>query len=410
MAVLAATMAVYMSGCGDNGTNSGTTPATNTNPGTGPGTNPGDGGGATGYTLTTYATPADGGTITRNPNAAGYNAGTQVTVTATPAAGYTFSGWSGTGTSSPNQSLTVTIYSNLTLYAVFQKQFDTFTLSTIVNPTGGGTITRSPNAASYDAGTQVTVTATPADGYSFANWSGASYAPTPTVTVTMNSGVAANGNMTLTANFSKAAVLPSAGTLTDSRNGKKYRIVNIGGKDWMAENLDYQTSSGSWCYENSSDGCNNYGRLYDWATAMGLDTSYNHNNWNGSDVKRRGICPSGWHLPSRREWGDLAIAAGGTGTYGNSDTAGKALKSTTGWSFCSGTGSGTDAYGFSALPGGRRTTDGSFYEAGGYGYWWTATEYYDLNAYRRIMNCSDGNVGEFYSFKEHGYSVRCVGD
>jgi len=138
-----------------------------------------------------------------------------------------------------------------------------------------------------------------------------------------------------------------SGTFTDSRNGRKYRTVKIGGKTWMAENVNYQPKSGnSWCYENEDSNCKKYGRLYDWNTA-------------------KTVCPAGWHLPSREEWNELVTASGG-------NVAGKALKSTYGWN---GNGNGTDEFGFSALPGGSRRSGGNFNSAGyDGGHWWTATE------------------------------------
>jgi len=174
------------------------------------------------------------------------------------------------------------------------------------------------------------------------------------------------------------------GTFTDERDGTVYKTVKIKNQTWMAENLKYKTDS-SWCYENDEANCVKYGRLYDWETA-------------------KTACPTGWHLPTRDEWGTLAIAAGGTDTYGESGTAGKVLKSTSGWIY----NSGTDDFGFSALPGGHYS-GGYFSYAGRYGYWWTATEG-DIwgNAYRRDMHCLRDDVDQGYYASGHGYSVRCV--
>ncbi|MDR2693285.1 MAG: hypothetical protein LBB74_03610 [Chitinispirillales bacterium] len=172
-----------------------------------------------------------------------------------------------------------------------------------------------------------------------------------------------------------------SGAFTDKRDGKTYRAVVIGGKTWMAENLNYETGK-SWCYDNKESNCNKYGRLYDWKTAMKT-------------------CPSGWHLPSNQEWDGLVGAAGGK------TTAGKKLKSTSGWS---GNGNGTDEYGFSALPGGDRYTGGSFINAGGRGYWWTATKGGASYAYYRDMYYDYDYVIEFTYYKEYGFAVRCVGD
>jgi uncharacterized protein (TIGR02145 family) len=127
--------------------------------------------------------------------------------------------------------------------------------------------------------------------------------------------------------------------------GKTYKTVKIGSQTWFAENLDYAVG-GSVCYENSSSNCTKYGRLYNWDDA-------------------NSACPSGWHLPSDAEWTALE------NTVGGSSTAGKKLKSTTGWN---NNGNGINQYGFSALPGGFGNSDGGFLSAGDSGYWWSSTE------------------------------------
>jgi uncharacterized protein (TIGR02145 family) len=184
-------------------------------------------------------------------------------------------------------------------------------------------------------------------------------------------------------------------TFTDSRNGQRYRIVTIGTQTWMAENLNFN-ASGSVCNDNIPANCNIYGRLYDWATAMAGAAS---SNTNPSGV--RGVCPAGWHLPSDAEWTVLTNFAGGV------STAGTRLKAKSGWSGING--NGTDNFGFSALPGGDRSTNGSFDNVGTYGYWWTATES-GSNAFNRDMGSSNENVDENSSTKALGFSVRCVQD
>jgi len=166
---------------------------------------------------------------------------------------------------------------------------------------------------------------------------------------------------------------------TDPRNGKKYLTVKIGDKTWMAENLNYKTSS-SWCYDDDEFNCDKYGRLYDWNTA-------------------KSVCPIGWHLPSRQEWVDLFNMAGSGGI------ACKRLKSSDGWDEG---GNGTDDFGWSALPGGYRSSGSSFRNIGTIGYWWTDTEYGNVYAYRQIMGYD--YVNENSDYKSSGHSVRCVGN
>jgi hypothetical protein len=90
-----------------------------------------------------------------------------------------------------------------------------------------------------------------------------------------------------------------------------------------------------------------------------------------------------------------------------SEIAGKKLKSKNGWNRC---GNGTNDYDFSALPGGSRLSLGFFFDVGNYGNWWTSSEFgADLACYRYIYYYYD-DVYEGHSYKNSGFSVRCVQD
>ncbi len=206
----------------------------------------------------------------------------------------------------------------------------------------------------------------------------------------------ANGNVTF-AESSRAAtrfIMPASDvTITASfdtvivsaADRKTYKTTVIGGKRWMAENLNDKTSSGSWCYKNDDIYCEEYGRLYDWEAAMAA-------------------CPAGWHLASNQEWDILVTEAGGN------EIAGKKLKAKTGWNK---DGNGTDDYGFSALPGGDRYLDGFFdlIDIGNFGYWWTSTGGDGSDgAMIRRMSYRDNKVHETGFVSGVGCSVRCVAD
>ena len=181
--------------------------------------------------------------------------------------------------------------------------------------------------------------------------------------------------------------------------GKTYKTAKIGTQTWLAENLNYE-AEGSVCYDNNPDNCAKYGRLYDWETAMK-------------------VCPKGWHLPSNAEWDQLfRFVDGDTSSKSphKSLTAGKHLKAASGWDI---NGNGTDYYGFSALPGGNGLPDGSFYNVGEKGLWWSTSEHVfafdsDLfvhyNAYRRNMHCYGNSIYFDYASKSCLYSVRCLQD
>jgi len=188
----------------------------------------------------------------------------------------------------------------------------------------------------------------------------------------------------------------------DARDGTIYKKVEIGEQTWMAENLNYDIPNvtSDRCYKYSADSCAKYGRLYVWGTAMGLEGSYYGTVWGGSDVNHQGVCPAGWHLPSNAEWTQLTSFVGGT------STAGRKLKSTSGWDS---NGNSTDEYGFSALPGGYGNPDG-FFSSGYVGFWWSATEFNANTAYENQCYYSNEIVKVDYSPKDNMFSVRCVQD
>ena len=188
--------------------------------------------------------------------------------------------------------------------------------------------------------------------------------------------------------------------------------VTIGKQIWMAENLnvdkfrngdpipeaktteEWQTmgeqNKAAWCYYDS-DPANGikYGKLYNWYAV----------------ADPRGLCPAGWHVPSDGEWTQL------TKTLGGDSDAGSKMKSASGWSDGGNDGgNGTNSSGFSGLPGGNRTNNGSYNFIGNYGYWWSSTQNSTSLAWLRYLNDANGNVLRFSLTKSCGFSVRCVRD
>jgi uncharacterized protein (TIGR02145 family) len=176
----------------------------------------------------------------------------------------------------------------------------------------------------------------------------------------------------------------SRSTFTDTRDGKTYKIVKIGSRNWFAENLNY-AAKGSVCYDNKTDNCAKYGRLYNWETALTA-------------------CPAGTHLPTDNEWTTLTDKVGG------SETAGNKLKSTSGWNwndYKEKSGNGTNDYGFSALPGGVGY-GGEFIDVGNNGLWWSATELDEDYVWGRGINYNFEFVNRYGLRKADRFSVRCV--
>ena len=191
------------------------------------------------------------------------------------------------------------------------------------------------------------------------------------------------------------------GSMTDPRDGIVYKTTTIGGVVWMAENLNYFDIEGApsaikndWCYWDKPENCESAGRLYTWKVA-----------------KR--VCPEGWRLPTNEDWTALLTAVGADTVNPIAWTGANVLKSKSGWE---NGGSGTDDFGFTALPAGRKfftkVQDG-FTNHGCSAYMWSATEPdiaagADTLAFSLELNCSNENAMVNTFKKTEGLSVRCV--
>jgi uncharacterized protein (TIGR02145 family) len=135
-------------------------------------------------------------------------------------------------------------------------------------------------------------------------------------------------------------------------------------------------------YDNKKANLSTYGRLYNW---------YAVND-------PRGLCPTGWHVPTDAEWTEL------TNHLGGKEVAGKKMKSSSM--------GGTNSSGFSALPGGYRGSgNGSFLDEGAFGYWWSSSANGATFAWSRHLGSASGSVGRASdNGRRRGFSVRCVRD
>jgi uncharacterized protein (TIGR02145 family) len=224
-------------------------------------------------------------------------------------------------------------------------------------------------------------------------------------------------------------------------DGNIYRTVVIGNQDWMAENL--RTTR----YRNGIDIPTGLS-LNDWGnTTSGAFAIYPYSSIDGfSSVNEvlkaygalynfyavadsRGLCPTGWHVPTDAEWQELVDYVVNQGYPNNSwevNGASNALKSCRQvssplggdcatsthprWDLHS-THFGTNQFGFSTIPGGACDYVGDhFVHIGRWGYWWSSSEYDVSNAWRNSMGNESGWVTFSYNSKKLGFSVRCVKD
>jgi len=207
-------------------------------------------------------------------------------------------------------------------------------------------------------------------------------------------------------------VIPAftCGTSTVSDvDGNSYNTVQIGNQCWTQSNLkvskyrngdsiftglgstDWSSSSvGAYAiYENDTVNNGLYGKLY--------------NSYAVFDT--RGLCPTGWHVPTDGEWTSLQIFLG--------SHPGGALKSTAiqptpgGWNTPNT--AATNSSGFTALPGGLRYEWGQFDKVGNHSYWWSSSLTGSINWGRRL-HYNDGGIDITFGTRTDGFSVRCLRD
>jgi uncharacterized protein (TIGR02145 family) len=253
----------------------------------------------------------------------------------------------------------------------------TYTLTVDREPSNGGNTNPASSQSNIQSGTAVNISATPASGYTFNNWTVTSGSATIAAANNQNTTVTLTSDATIRANFQ---ILPQIvyGTPV-TYDGETYQTIVIGTQTWFARNLNYNTTD-SRCYKDEQSYCNTYGRLYTWEAA-------------------KSACPTGWKLPTDDDWTKLVESAGGE------TTAGKKLKAKSGWND---NGNGTDEYGFTALPGGYGHSTGGFGSADNSGHWWSSTETGARDAWSRTMVSIDENVSRSNINKGVLFSVRCV--
>jgi uncharacterized protein (TIGR02145 family) len=192
-------------------------------------------------------------------------------------------------------------------------------------------------------------------------------------------------------------------------DGNYYNVITIGTQVWMGENLKttrYKngeaipkvTNGTEWsnltapgyCWYNNNEGTykNVYGALYNWHT-----------------VNTGKLCPTGWHVPTDAEWTILSTYLGGE------SVAGGKLKETGTTHWMSPNLGASNESGFTALPGGDRSSSGTFYNIRYQGYWWSSTEGLSMTtAFNRPISNLSWTFYRYNHDKILGFSVRCLRD
>lgn len=171
-------------------------------------------------------------------------------------------------------------------------------------------------------------------------------------------------------------------SLLVDRDGNKYTIKAFSDNNlWMATNLKVNISD-SYCYDDSAENCERYGRLYTWQAAqMGCR-----------------LLGKGWRLPTKDEWQRLA------GFYGRTAKDSVEARKRAYQSLLY-----TGNSQFNALLGGGRAPDGQYARSEAHGFYWTATENDNSTAW--FANYAKGSQSLYHQSdgeKTRAFSVRCI--
>jgi uncharacterized protein (TIGR02145 family) len=171
------------------------------------------------------------------------------------------------------------------------------------------------------------------------------------------------------------------GLILDKAKNISYGTVKIGSQWWMAENLNESVSGKNFCYNKLSTNCALYGGLYNWTDVM-----------NGATTeKAKGLCPTGWHIPTLAEWQQLLDFYGADLVKKRLEVAGDSD--------------------FRMFLAGQRSTDGRTYQMmNSVANFWTSTKTSGENANAFSFQKDQDIYFKLNLGQAYGFSVRCVKD
>jgi len=195
-------------------------------------------------------------------------------------------------------------------------------------------------------------------------------------------------------------------TVTDA-DGIVYQTVRVGCECWTKPNLKTITgvTGNSYVYQNKDANIEKYGRLYSWYSAVGLpENSTNTPDTTTDPISHvkyiKGVCPTGWAIPTTASFESMYHAAG--------DDV-KNIKSTNISTWLSGL-TGTDATGFGAVGAGYYTDASPYYfDLLGEAFFWTS----EGTAVEKKGTCCSITLKcpkllYYTTDAGMGYSIRCV--
>jgi uncharacterized protein (TIGR02145 family) len=193
-------------------------------------------------------------------------------------------------------------------------------------------------------------------------------------------------------------------------DGNVYNTVTIGAQTWMKENLKAihyrngepipnvtgssewnERDAGAYCdYDNTPGNSSNFGRLYNFYAVH----------------DPRNICPEGWHVPEKDDWIELFDYLGGDSIAGGKLKTAGTIEAGDGLWYEPNTGA-TNESGFSALPGGLRSSKG-FFDINYGGLWWSGSDSIPNLGWYVYVNHHTAIAGKGITVARSGFSIRCI--
>ena len=209
------------------------------------------------YTITTSASPSNGGTATGGGT---YQQGQTCTVHATASSGYSFTNWTENGSQvSTNADYSFTVNANRDLVANFEL-IPTYTITTSSSPSNGGTAT---GGGTYQQGQTCSVHATASSGYSFANWTENG----TQVSTSANYSFVVSANRTLVANFIRTTF-----TISTSSNPSNGGTTSGGGSYQLGQTCTvHATASSGYTFTNWTENGSQVSNNADYSFTVNAD-------------------------------------------------------------------------------------------------------------------------------------------